>query len=161
MRTATRAIRHLMCTAQSEHERAIRVLRRAQRHARRTVRHVGVTVAPSAASMTGAPCSVATRRTTATASGGSAPIDHRHPGLDDAGLLEGDLFEGVAEVLLMVVSDRGDGTHRRSNDVGRVESAAEADLDDRDLDAARPEQLERGGGRGLEEVGGTRSSPLA
>jgi hypothetical protein len=47
-----------------------------------------------------------------------------------------------------------DGRDRRSNgldDVGRIEPAAQAGLDDRDLHARPAKQLEREGGRGLEE----------
>jgi hypothetical protein len=50
-------------------------------------------------------------------------------GLQDAGLLEGDLGQGLAQILLMVDRDRGDHRQRRAVDhVGGVQAAAEADL---------------------------------
>ena len=57
----------------------------------------------------------------------------------------------VAQMLLMVEPDRGDGAGHGGNDVGGVEPAAEAHLDDRNLGSGAPEQLEGDGGGGLEE----------
>jgi hypothetical protein len=54
-------------------------------------------------------------------------------------------------VLLMVEPDGGDCAGDGTNDVGRVEPAAEADFDDRDLDLGAPEHLERHRSRHLEE----------
>ena len=55
-------------------------------------------------------------------------------GAEDAGLLAGDLGDGVAEVLLVVEGDVGDDREQRIDDVGSVEATAEADLEDGDLD---------------------------
>ncbi len=59
---------------------------------------------------------------------GGLRADHdRHAGLDDASLLGGDLFQRLAEVLLMVEADRRDDGQRRAlDDVRRVEPAAQA-----------------------------------
>ena len=80
------------------------------------------------------------------------PSDHqRHARLGDAGLLERDLRQRVPEVSLVIERDRGDRGDRRRQDVGRVEAAAEADLDDGDIDRGALEDLERDRGRDLEE----------
>ena len=92
------------------------------------------------------------RSMAAAASGSSAPDDDRHARLDDAGLLERDLAQRRAEILLVVEGDRRDRRRRSGDsDVGRVEPAAEADLEHGDVDAGAPEQLERDRGRHLEE----------
>ena len=63
--------------------------------------------------------------------------------LDDARLLAGDAGDGVAEVVAVVEPDRGDDRHDAVGDVGRVPAAAEADLDDRDVDGRIGEGGER------------------
>ena len=70
--------------------------------------------------------------------------DHRHARLDDAGLLDRDLAQRRAEVLLVIEGDRRDrGRPPGRHDVGGVEPAAEADFEHRHLDAGAAEQLER------------------
>ena len=59
------------------------------------------------------------------------------PALEDAGLLERDRRERVAEDRLVIERDAGDDRDRRVDDVRRVEPAAEPDLEHRDVDAAR------------------------
>ena len=51
----------------------------------------------------------------------------------------------------MIEVDRRDDGGHRSYDVGRVQPAAQPDLDDRDLDRGTPEELERYRRRALEE----------
>ena len=76
------------------------------------------------------------------------------PGLGDAGLLGGDLREARAEELLMVEAERGDAADQRPlDDVGRVEPAAEPDLDDAGVGGRSRESEEGGGGGHLEEAG--------
>ena len=90
------------------------------------------------------------------------PDDDRHARLDDAGLLDRDLAQRRAEIALMIERDRGDRGRdqaRRRHDVGRVEPAAEADLEDGDLDAGAAEELEGDRGRHFEEGRLRRSSP--
>ena len=62
------------------------------------------------------------------------PYHHGDGGLDDAGLLDGDLLEGVAEELGVVETDIGDDRQQGGDDIGAVEPAAHADLDDGDVD---------------------------
>ena len=54
--------------------------------------------------------------------------DHGAAGLDDAGLLGGDLGQGVAQHLGVVQADGGDGADRRVDDVGGVEPPAQPGL---------------------------------
>ena len=70
--------------------------------------------------------------------------------LDDAGLLRGDLGDGVAEVVGVVDADRRDDRDGCVDDVGGVPPAAEADLDDGDVDRRVGERGERHGGDDLE-----------
>ena len=63
--------------------------------------------------------------------------------LDDARLLAGDAGDRVAEVVAVVEPDRGDDRDDAVGDVGRVPAAAEADLDDRDVDGGVREGRER------------------
>ena len=58
--------------------------------------------------------------------------------LEDAGLLERDRLERVAEDRLVIERDAGDYRDRRGDRVRRVEPAAEPDLEHGDVDAARP-----------------------
>ncbi len=64
----------------------------------------------------------------------------------DAGLLTGDGRQAVAEKGLVVESDRDDGRGQGLRHVGRVETAAHADLEDRHVDARPAEVDERRGG---------------
>ena len=57
----------------------------------------------------------------------------------------------AATVVPMVHADRGDGRGCRSDDVGRVEAPAEADLDHCRLDTCAPKHLEGHRRRDLEE----------
>ena len=70
--------------------------------------------------------------------------------LDDRRLLAGDLGNGVAEVLAMVEPHVRDHRDAAAPGVRGVETPAEADLDDRDVDALAPERLERGAHQELE-----------
>src|SRR5207249_2569423 len=54
-------------------------------------------------------------------------------------------------MLLVIETDRCDGRDNRLEHVGSVEPPAKSHLTHRDLDPMSPEQLERNGGRGLEE----------
>src|SRR5665213_1845918 len=60
--------------------------------------------------------------------------DERAAGTEDAGLFARDVGDGGAEVLLVVERDVGDDGEERVNNVGGVETAAEADLEDGDVD---------------------------
>ena len=82
-------------------------------------------------------------------------------GAEDAGLFAGDLGDGVAEVVLVVERDVGDDGEEGVDDVGGVETAAQADFEDGDVDRAcaslepfsgEVEEGERG--EDLEEAGG-------
>ena len=66
--------------------------------------------------------------------GGDRSDDDRYPRLDDAGLLARDRLQGLSQQLLVIEVDRGDGGGHRSYDVGRVQAAAQADLEHGDLD---------------------------
>ena len=79
--------------------------------------------------------------------------DQRHAALGDAGFLGGDLLDRVAEEGLMVDAELGDAADdRRGDDVGRVEPAAEPDLDDAGVGGRAGEGEEGGGGGRLEEA---------
>ena len=78
----------------------------------------------------------AARRVPATRSitprlGGHLPDDDRNARLGDAGLLEGDRRQRVAEMTLVIERDRGDRCYVGVSDVGGIEPAAEPDFDDR------------------------------
>ena len=66
--------------------------------------------------------------------GGLGGEDRDGVRLDDPGLLGGDLDDGVAEVLGVVEADRRDDRDLGVDDVGVVPRAAQADLDDGDVD---------------------------
>ncbi len=84
---------------------------------------------------------------------GIGQSDQGHLRLGDAGFLGGDAFERVAEEGVMIVAQLGDGAdQRRRDDVGRVEPAAEPDLDDRGIGWGAGESEEGGGGGRLEEA---------
>ena len=74
--------------------------------------------------------------------------DRRHVGLEDAGLLGGDLADGVAEMLGMIERHRGDhGRQRTLDHVGGVEPPAQADLEQQHVGRmAREQQEPRRGG---------------
>ena len=76
---------------------------------------------------------------------------HRAAALHDAGLFGGDQFDAVAEIGLMVERDRhDDGDGRRLDDIGRIEAAAEADLDDGDIGRMFGKEQEGDGRQDLE-----------
>jgi len=79
--------------------------------------------------------------------------DHRRPGLDDAGLLAGDVSDGRAGELGVVEADIGDDRDLRLGDVGGVPSAKHADLENDHVHGGVGEVPEGGGGHRL-EVGG-------
>lgn len=69
---------------------------------------------------------------------------------DDACLLGGDLGDGVPEIVGVVQADGRDDHHRGVDDVGGVPPAAEADLDDGDVDRRVGERRKRHRGDDLE-----------
>src|SRR5438477_3479354 len=77
--------------------------------------------------------------------------NQRHAWFDDAGLLKGNRIECLAKVLLMIETYRRDDPDGWRQNIRRVKSAPEADLDDGDLHVCSPEQLEPKRGRGLEK----------
>src|SRR5439155_19185788 len=72
------------------------------------------------------------------------------PGLDDAGLLTGDVSERGSDGLGMVEGDVGYHRHLAVGDVGRVPAPAEADLHEGGVDAGVGEPTKGGGGEDLE-----------
>ncbi len=82
-------------------------------------------------------------------------------GAEDAGLLAGDLGDGVAEVVLMVEGDVGDDGDEGVDDVGGVEAAAEAYFEDGYVDFLLSEVEEGEGGEDLEEAWVVREGSLA
>ena len=90
-----------------------------------------------------------------------APADDRQPvtvgtghgqvaALDDGRLLPGDLRDRVAEPVHVVEVDVGHDRHAAVPDVGRIEPAAETDLDQRDVRTDLGEAREDDGGQQLE-----------
>ena len=73
------------------------------------------------------------------------------PGLAMPAFSNAIVRQRAAEMTLVIEGDRRDGGDRRRQHVGRIEAAAEADLDDRHVDRRPPEDLERHRGRDLEE----------
>ena len=55
---------------------------------------------------------------------------HRDAGLDDSGLLECNLCQGIAQQCGVVGRDIGDDTQHRGDDVGAVEASSQPGLDD-------------------------------
>ena len=79
--------------------------------------------------------------------------DERHAPLGDRRFLSGNVRQTVTEELLMVERKVGDaGDERMLDDVGRVEPAAETDLEDAGVGGRSRERHERRGGRDLEEA---------
>ena len=78
---------------------------------------------------------------------------HNSVRADDAGLLARDLGDGVAEIFLMIERDVGNHRDQRLDDVGRVQPAAHADFEHRNLDADAGEVFECHHGQHLEEAG--------
>ena len=74
--------------------------------------------------------------------GGHRTDDDGDAAPDDAGFLRGNRGERVAEILLVIEIDRGDGRRDGLHDVRRVEASAEADFEHRDIHARAPEDLE-------------------
>ncbi len=79
--------------------------------------------------------------------------DQRRPGLDDPRLLPGNGQKPLAQVFLVVPGDVGDHRNQRLNDVGGVQAAPHAGLQD---DGGGPclQEVEKGHGRGKLEEGG-------
>ena len=73
---------------------------------------------------------------TARASGRSLALIAGTLGLMIPAFSAGDQFDGMAEVIFVVEVNGGDDRNFRLNDVGGVETAAEADLVDCELHAA-------------------------
>ena len=86
---------------------------------------------------------------------------------EDSGLFAGDLGDGVAEIVLVIEGDVGDDRDQRFDDVGGIETAAHADLEDGDIDGMSSICLLSGkvqeteGRDGLEEAGGVRQGAFA
>jgi len=76
--------------------------------------------------------------------------DQRHAGLDDAGLLERDERQRMAQQLDMVVAQAGDARDRRVNDVGRIQPAAQPHFEHGPFDALLRKVLECQRGHYLE-----------
>ena len=75
----------------------------------------------------------------------------RHATLENRGLLGGDLLDGVAEKFEMIHRHRRDRAgERRVDHVGRVEPAAETDLEQQHIGRMPRKQKERRGGLDLE-----------
>jgi hypothetical protein len=82
----------------------------------------------------------------------------RHPALENRGLLGGDLLDGVAEKFEMIHRHRRDRAgDRRVDDVGRIEPAAEADLQQQHIGRMPREKKKRCGGLDLEHRDGRRT----
>ena len=96
----------------------------------------------SAASTSGASCCVRHPGDHVRGLAGGDPAHHRDLGLDDPGLLGGDLPGRAAQQFRVVHPDRGDDRERGLDHVGRVEPPAQAHLDHRPLDLARGEVVE-------------------
>lgn len=83
-------------------------------------------------------------------------VAHRDKGdslLGDAGLLAGDLFGGVPKEALMIDAKLGDaGNEWAGDDVGRVEPAAQADLDNAGVGRGTGEGEKSGCGGNFEEA---------
>ena len=100
---------------------------------------------------TRAPTSAQRCSSTCAASDRLAGEDGLGAGLDDPGLLVGDLGDRVAEQMGVVDVDRGDHGDVGVGDVGRVPGAAESDLDHRHVDRGVGERRVRHRGDDLEE----------
>ena len=79
--------------------------------------------------------------------------DDRDAAPEHSGFLRGNRRQRVAEILLVVEVDRGDRRGDGLDDVRGVEPAAESDLQDSDVDARPPKQLEPDGRGHFEERG--------
>ena len=82
---------------------------------------------------------------------GEIADDEGHARSRDGRLLSRDRGARVAQPRLMIQIDRDDRGGHGITDVGGVETAAEADLDDRDVDPCPPQQLVGDGRHRLEE----------
>jgi len=79
--------------------------------------------------------------------------DQRAVGAQDAGFFTRDLGDGRAQVFLVVERDVGDDGEDGLDDVGGVETPAQADFEDGDIDLALGEVEEGERGEGLEVAG--------
>ena len=85
--------------------------------------------------------------------------DNRYPGLDDAGLLHRNLFQGAAEELRVVKADVGNDGEGGGDDIRAVQSSTHASLNDSDIHSLVRKilkrhcrhQLEKSRLQGLEE----------
>ena len=71
--------------------------------------------------------------------------------LDDPGFFCSDHRQGIAQVLLMIHPDRGDGGGQRGEHVGGIQPPAHPGFDDRDIHPAVGEVAERQGSGHLKE----------
>ena len=92
------------------------------------------------------------RRERAPGLGRERAVQRGCAGAEDAGLLARDRLERLAQLVGVLELDRGDDRDARVDGVGRVEPAAEPDLDRSDLDPRGAEQVQRERGGGVEEA---------
>ncbi len=76
--------------------------------------------------------------------------DGRNVVLEDAGFFSGDVGQGRAQLGHVIVTDAGDGGDIGLDDVGAIQPAAEARLDDGDIDFIVGEVFESDGGEDIE-----------
>ena len=81
------------------------------------------------------------------------PGNERDARLGDSRLLPGDAGEVGAQIVRVLQGDLGHDAGQRGDDVGAVESPAQADLDHRHVDPAGGEIGEGDGGGGFEKAG--------
>src|SRR5687768_6551655 len=76
---------------------------------------------------------------------------NRYAGLDDAGLLTRNRFDGVAKVVGVIERDVGDNGEFGRDDVRRIQAATETDFNDGHFNASFRERKKSNGRRGLEK----------
>ncbi|PAV68585.1 hypothetical protein WR25_17083 [Diploscapter pachys] len=141
-----------------------RLVRADEARARADQGEAGVAVADGVAAGVAPPCRVAgddgcPRRVRYRGNAGGAGRgivhrDERHAGLGDSRLLTGDVDQVVAEECLVIHPKRGNaGDGGAADDVGRIESTAQANLHNRRRGGRAGEGEEGGSGRNLEEAG--------
>src|SRR5205814_5903656 len=74
-------------------------------------------------------------------------------GTDYAGFFSGNFGDGITQKFLVIERNVGDHTQERLDHIGCVQAAAHPDLEDRDLDFAGGEVLERNGREHFKKAG--------